>query len=152
MTQQQYGRAIVRGEQSFWTGDGKPDWLPGDVVVGRDLPLGLSERKADYVTTWNWPFRLPLPDYQFVYDALDRGERPDFTNRTSALAGEPETACHECGGSGRIEDRVDGMIRCPSCGYGQKSSDPDPAQVLRDKYADLSDVDLMRAVMKEMGR
>lgn len=99
MTQQQYGRAIVRGEQSFWTGEGKPDWLPGDVLCQVWLRFSeynqewsYPEEKASLWEFTNGQFRLRLPDYQFVYDALDRGERPDFTNRTTALAGEPETS------------------------------------------------------------
>ena len=38
--------------------DTKPAWLDDWEVVARHLPMGLSERKAGYVTTWDRPFRL----------------------------------------------------------------------------------------------
>ena len=81
MTEQQYGRAIVRGEQSFWIGDGKPDWLPGDVMcqVWFNVAAEWSEEgKASWWYFCTGQFRLPLPQHQFVYDALDRGFKPCF--------------------------------------------------------------------------
>jgi len=35
-----------------------PGWLDPEEIVARHLPMGLSERKAGYVTTWDHPFRL----------------------------------------------------------------------------------------------
>lgn len=267
MTQQQYGRAIVRGEQSFWTGEGKPDWLPGDALCQVRLPYCESVwsfgAEARFLIFDSGIFRLPIPQYQFVYDALDRGFKPwfggekapgdwDFCDvlwsdcdvssccgawthkylpdnhvriigyrpRTSALAGEPETASKAIHGgeaeingqqvtaNGRIKDTyieirdgdtwpydmladrdwvIDGYVIAPretngiynkathvpvrmmtgqevfclasNCEFepmaiiralGIIRPDPDPAQVIADKLG--ADVDLVRAVMKEMGR
>lgn len=36
----------------------RPAWLDPQEIVARHLPMGLSERKADFVTTWDHPFRL----------------------------------------------------------------------------------------------
>ena len=47
-----YG-AILRPE-----GETRPHWLDPQEVVARHLPMGLSERKAEFVTTWDHPFRL----------------------------------------------------------------------------------------------
>lgn len=35
-----------------------PEWLDPEEIVARHLPMGLSERKARFVTTWDHPFRL----------------------------------------------------------------------------------------------
>ena len=47
-----YG-AILRAETTE-----RPDWLDPQEMVARHLPMGLSERKAGFVTTWDHPFRL----------------------------------------------------------------------------------------------
>jgi hypothetical protein len=47
-----YG-AILRADTTE-----KPEWLDPQEIVARHLPMGLSERKANFVITWDHPFRL----------------------------------------------------------------------------------------------
>ncbi len=39
-------------------GPERPEWIDPQEIVARHLPMGLSERKAAFVTTWDHPFRL----------------------------------------------------------------------------------------------
>lgn len=47
-----YGALIVPEWQ------GRPHRLDGEEIVARHLPCGLSERKAQDITTWDHPYRL----------------------------------------------------------------------------------------------
>ena len=66
-------REIEYGPLIRTTGN-RPWWLDNDEIVQRPLPLGPSERKAAYVTTWNHDFRI-------------RADHPFYGNPVAELVG-----------------------------------------------------------------
>lgn len=62
----------------------RPDWIHPQEMVARHLPMGLSERKADFVTTWDHPFRL-------------RADHPRYSGSQGMPFPMPDITSNPCG-------------------------------------------------------